>query len=130
MVGHLGTTSLTNRRRVHEDGRRLLENQLAIKQSEMKASILENRLKHLENEEQKAQRKLKEAEQTANDLLNRRERNQEKNEQKLKQILDKQAEIENRRQINAMIKQQRQQAIQENRQRILEVNRLNKSSIQ
>lgn len=74
-VGHLGTTSLTNRRKVHEDGKRMLENQLAIKQSEMKASILENRLKHLENEEIKAQRKLRAAEKSASEILDRRERN-------------------------------------------------------
>lgn len=52
--GHLGTTSLSVKRRIHDDGIRMLENSMAMKQTEFKANILENRLKHLETEEVKA----------------------------------------------------------------------------
>lgn len=54
--GCYGTTSLGIKRRINTDGMKMFENNLAIRQTELKASMLENRLKHLENEELKALR--------------------------------------------------------------------------
>lgn len=76
-VGHLGITSLGYKRRVNQDGVRMLQNNLALKESEFKAVILENRLKHLESEEIKAQKNRIKAEKKAHELLEARRRHHE-----------------------------------------------------
>lgn len=70
--GHYGTTSLSVKRRINNDGVRMLENSLAIKHSEFKATMMENRLKHLESEEQRAQRLKMRFEKQAENIMEQR----------------------------------------------------------
>jgi len=68
----LGLTSISGKRRINEDGLRMLQNNLSLKETEMKANILENRLKRLEAEELKAQKNREKAEKKAEMMMNAR----------------------------------------------------------
>ena len=59
MIGGQSTVSLPsigNVRRVHNDGILMLDNHYTMKETELKAVILENRLKRLTDEQEKAKK--------------------------------------------------------------------------
>jgi len=57
--------SLGGRRRVHNDGLLMLDNHYNLKETEQKYSIMENRLKRLQEEEARAERNQRAAEKKA-----------------------------------------------------------------
>ena len=68
-MGTISLPSLGGRRRVHEDGIKMLDHHFMTKETQEKYKIMENRLKRLEEEEKRAQKNQKLAEKKAQDML-------------------------------------------------------------
>ena len=66
--------ALGNIRRVHNDGLLMLDNHYNMREVEIKANIMENRLKRLQQEENRAQRNQRMAEKKAQEMLEARGR--------------------------------------------------------
>jgi hypothetical protein len=66
--------SLGGRRRVHNDGLLMLDNNYNLKETEQKFAVMENRLKRLQEEEARAERNQRAAERKAQQMLEARSR--------------------------------------------------------
>jgi len=95
-------TTLSGNRRINEDGLRMLRNNLAIKEKEMKSVILENRIRRLESEEQRALKNKRKAEQKAELMMQARQRHHTDLMEKLKRYEDNNRYLENKRRENLM----------------------------
>jgi hypothetical protein len=74
IVSTISLPSLGGKRRVHNDGMVMLDQHYNLKETEQKYSIMENRLKRLEEEEKRAHKNQMMAEKKASDMMNARAR--------------------------------------------------------
>lgn len=74
MLSTVSLPSLGGRRRVHNDGLLMLDNNYNLKETEHKFTVMENRLKRLQEEEARAERNQRAAEKKAQQMLEARSR--------------------------------------------------------
>ena len=100
--GSSGMTTLSGNRRINEDGLRMLRNNLNIKEKEMKATILENRIRRLEHEEERALKNKRMAEKKAEQMMLARQRHHTDLMTKLKRYEDTNRDLETKRRENVL----------------------------
>lgn len=83
-IGNITINPLLPPRKINEVGLQMLQKSYHLREKEIKAQILENRLKRLEHEEERAEKLRKKAEEKAELMMNARQRHHNALIEKLK----------------------------------------------
>lgn len=105
-------------RRVHQDGVIMLDKHLSVKDSSHKIEIMQNRVKRLLYEEERARKLSQMAKMKADKMLEARERHQKELTEKFRYYENRKSEIANLKDKNLQLKQENKERIYQARDNI------------